>query len=401
MKPVQLALPPAFFRPLSVDPIALEQPRLRAVMQHPPLPTMDAPPALHTTTFQTSAPNSPRMAPPQLKIVPGARLDFVPSITAARATATTLAARTVRNPDIGALAGVAHAQTFAGVTASFMGDGITVPSGTTHVWEIPSPAYLLMLRGDAAVRVTTMNRAGQTIDDVEMVVSGSRQVPVSGAEYIAVTCLGSLPVIASQIVEGEGAVTFAASSGGATPAVGWQAGNLFPQVGGSCVLARGATLRLRKAYLPVLNRQRTSQSMIRISDALIDQSGAETWLPVAIGVVMILLDREDSSAAETGDLGIACDGATLATPPIAGSGGRRRALLYDVVERDKGATRISISVGSKAGWALAGVVGLPGRAVEWAAQLHGSVPPDLVPNGPLTASGQIQVQLTTEQGGVS
>jgi hypothetical protein len=171
-------------------------------------------------------------------------------------------------------------------------------------------------------------------------------------------------------------------------------------VGGSCVLARGAALRLRKAYLPVVNRQKATQSMVRISDALIGPSGAVTWLPVAVGVVMILLDRTDSTAAEAGDLGISCDGATLATPPVAGSGGRRRALLYDVIAREQGATRISIAVASKAGWALAGVIGLPGRAVEWAARLHGSVPPDLVPNGPLTASGQISVQLTPVEGGV-
>jgi hypothetical protein len=400
MKPVQLALPPAFFRPPSVDPVALDQPRLRAVMQHRPLPTIDVPPAVRTTVLQTSAPNAPRMAPPQLKILAGARLDFVPAANAARNTAVTFGARTVRNADLGALSGNAHTQAFASAASNFTGDGITVPAGTTHVWEVPSPTNTLTLRGDAAVRVTTLNRAGQTIGDLEMAVSGSRQVPISGAEYIAISCLGSLPAMAVQLGDGEGVITFAASAGGATPAVGWQAGNLFPQVGGSCVLARGAALRLRKAYLPVVNRQKATQSMVRISDALIGQSGAETWLPVAVGVVMILLDRTDSTAAEAGDLGISCDGATLATPPVAGSGGRRRALLYDVIAREQGATRISIAVASKAGWALAGVIGLPGRAVEWAARLHGSVPPDLVPNGPLTASGQISVQLTPVEGGV-
>jgi hypothetical protein len=223
---------------------------------------------------------------------------------------------------------------------------------------------------------------------------------MSGAEYVAITCLGSLPALRSRPTDGEGAITFAASAGGATPAVGWQAGNLFPQVGACCILARGAALRLRKPYLPVTNRQATTQSMVRISDALIDQTGAETWLPVAVSVVMILLDQADAAAADAGDLGIACDGATLATPPIVGTGGRRRALLYDVIRHDEGATRISVSVGSKAGWSLAGVIGLPGRAPEWAARLHGSVPPDLVPNGPLTASGQIVIQLTAVTGGV-
>ncbi len=43
MKPVHLALPPIFYRPPSLDPIVLDQPRLRAVLQHHPLPVIDAP----------------------------------------------------------------------------------------------------------------------------------------------------------------------------------------------------------------------------------------------------------------------------------------------------------------------------------------------------------------------
>ncbi|HVT98376.1 MAG TPA: hypothetical protein VHE33_12795, partial [Acidobacteriaceae bacterium] len=138
-----------------------------------------------------------------------------------------------------------------------------------------------------------------------------------------------------------------------------------------------------------------------ISDALIEQSGAETWLPTAVSVIMILLDRADANAAESGDIGISCDGATLATPPVVGSGGLRRALLYDVVEHDPKASHISIAVASQAGWSLAGVIGLPGRAADWAARLHGSVPPSLVSSGPLTASGQILVQITKSAGGVA
>jgi hypothetical protein len=116
---------------------------------------------------------------------------------------------------------------------------------------------------------------------------------------------------------------------------------------------------------------------------------------------MILLDRSDASAAEDGDIGIACDGATLATPPVVGSGGLRRALLYDVIERDPKASHISIAVASKTGWSLAGVIGLPGRAAEWSARLHGKVPPTLVASGALTASGQIVVQLSKSAGGVA
>ena len=133
--------------------------------------------------------------------------------------------------------------------------------------------------------------------------------------------------------------------------------------------------------------------MTRVSDALSGQSGVETWLPKSIGAVMILLDQLDPTAALAGDLGIACDGATLATPPVAGSGGTRRALLYDVTATDDKASRIAISVASQKGWGLAGVIGLPGRAAEWAARLHGTVPPQLVPDGPLTTAGEVRVRL--------
>jgi hypothetical protein len=392
MKPVQLALPPGFYRPPSADPVALERPRLRSVLQNRPLPVVDAPAAVRTSIAKTPAPDAPRMSPPRLMIVPGARLDFVPAANARRPTALTFAARTVRNPDVGALAGTSHARSFADAALNLTGKGVTVPAGTTHIWELPASSYTLTFSGNAAVRVTTMNRAGQAIQDTEMVVASRRELSVSDAELVAITCLGSVEDLASQPAEGLGAVTFAASAGGAMPAVGWQTGNLFPQVGGSCVLARGASLRLRKAYLPRFNRQVTTQSMVRVSDALALQSGAETLLPIAVSVVMILLDQVDPSAADAGDLGIACEGATLGTPPIAGTGGCRRSLLYEVIARDPGATRISVSVVSRSGWTLAGVVGLPGRAAEWAAQLSGSVPPHLVPDGPLTTAGQIDVQ---------
>ena len=138
--------------------------------------------------------------------------------------------------------------------------------------------------------------------------------------------------------------------------------------------------------------------MTRASDALTDQSGVETWLPKSVGVVMILLDQQDPTAVLAGDLGIACDGATLATPPVAGAGGAHRALLYDVLTTDEKAPYIAVSVASQRGWSLAGVVGLPGHAAEWAARLHGTAPPHLVPDGPLTVSGEVLVRLMPSQG---
>jgi hypothetical protein len=141
--------------------------------------------------------------------------------------------------------------------------------------------------------------------------------------------------------------------------------------------------------------------MTTVSAALGGQSGVETWLPKNIGVVMIILDQQDATAAEEGDFALACEGATLATPPLIGAGGRRRALLYDVTSTDPKAAHITIALGSNAGWSLAGVAGVPGRAVEWAARLNGSVPPHLVPDGPLTPGGEIRVRLNILSGGVS
>jgi hypothetical protein len=402
MKPVGLALPPQFLRAGPVNPVPLDAPRLRAVMQSRPMPAADAPPSLRTTAAKVSFPNAPRMSPPRLNVVAGARLERIPAPNAPRPTAISFAARTLRNPAVSALTGTAHSANFDAASKNLTGDGVLVPAGTTHVWEMPAPASTLSLSGNAGVRVTWMNRAGQVIEDIEMVVNGTAAVPAApDSEFAAITCLGNVPDTLRQTRSGFAAVTFAVASRGSTPSVGWQVGNVVPQAGASALLARGAALVLRKGYIAVANNQKTTQGMAEISKALAGQSGAETWLPKAIGVVMILLDQQDSTAADDGDFGIACDGATLATPPIAGTGGRRRALLYDVASRDDKAERIVISVASKTGWSLAGVIGLTGRSTEWAARLHGTVPPHLVPDGPLTPSGEVRVKVATSKGGVS
>ena len=55
---------------------------------------------------------------------------------------------------------------------------------------------------------------------------------------------------------------------------------------------------------------------------------------------------------------------------------------------------------SEEGWRVAGIIGLQGRAEEWARRLHGNVPEDMVPNGPLTPYGAVRMQLTGETGSV-
>ena len=176
-------------------------------------------------------------------------------------------------------------------------------------------------------------------------------------------------------------------------ATGWHVGNIFPQLGPATILARGAVIRLHKPFTATSNRQKTTLGMTEISAALAQQPGIETWLGKDISVVMILLDRQDPTAAAAGDLTIACPDATLAAP-IIGVGGDRSALLYDIVSSDANAARVSISVVSKAGWSLAGVIGLHGSSAEWASQMNGSVPPNLIADGPLTPGGSLTVRVT-------
>src|SRR5262249_21033987 len=151
---------------------------------------------------------------------------------------------------------------------------------------------------------------------------------------------------------------------GAVAATGWQLGELLPQVGAATVLCRGGWVNLSRALSPRRDRTPTSQAMVLMGSATAGTEGVQTWLPAATAVVMALLDQQDPTAADQGDLAIAAGGGRLAGVPVRVGGGRRLALLYDVAARDEGATHLAISVASATGWRLAGVVGLGGRAVE-------------------------------------
>jgi len=400
MKNVGLTKPPIFGKPATAGPVVLQQVRLKAVLQSRAIPTVSTPPATRTTVTKVSTANVARMLAPRPKIVAGAKLQTVAALNVTAATSISSAARTLKNPDLGALSGKAHSDNFSAAAKSILGGGVTVPAGTTHVWEVPQESFTFTFTGNAAVRIVYLDRAGNPLQDTENIVNGqftSKVVP--GTEMATVTCLGSVPAEQLKLAGGFGAVSSVVAPAGANPAVGWQSGSMLTQVGPNTLLARGAVLILAKAHVPVLNSQKTSVGMMPVSAAVAQQSGLETRLPKTIGVVMIILDREDPTAAAAGDLAIACDNATLAVPPVLGVGGNRSALLYDVISTDAPADHITIAVGSKTGWSLAGVAGLHGKAVEWAAQLHGGVPPHLVPDGPLTSGGDVSVRMVNIAGG--
>jgi hypothetical protein len=275
------------------------------------------------------------------------------------------------------------------------GNGILIPAGITHIWDIPAGAQdELIVTGDAAFRVTFLTRGGSIIADSEYSAGNQTTVvlpPRCG--MVSIECLGKLPSGSAAVAPGFAAVAFTAAPAGKKTVAGWQAGNLLPQVGPTTILGRGACLVLPQTHIPLRNRQAISQTMVRVSDAVAEQIGTETWLPSSTSVVMILLDLQDATASAGGDLAVSAQGATLSTSPIRILGGRRRALLYDVSEPDSKADHITIGVASLTGWRVSGVVGMAGRAQEWATSLQGKVPEHIVPDGPLTPDGSISVRM--------
>ena len=164
-------------------------------------------------------------------------------------------------------------------------------------------------------------------------------------------------------------------------------------------MTRGATLLLSTHFVPRQNKQKSSDALTQISYAAADQVGTETRLPAQIDTVLVLLDQLSSDAASAVDLTVGIDGATVETPPLLVGGGSRTALLYAITARTTNAAAISIAVGSLAGWRLAGVAGLAGSAQTWAVRWNGKVPEQIVPEGPLTPDGSVNVQIVPSQGG--
>jgi hypothetical protein len=374
MKPVGLNPPPDIRKVPPVEPVVLTKPRLRAVVQGRPTPVMDVPPILHTTVSKVARAGVLRLAPPKLDTVTGARLHFVRAANAPSPTQLARSTRTLRSFQFGWSAGGAHTQAFNEAEDRISGDGVVVPAGTTHVWDVPlRPKHTVEVSGRAVGRVTSLSRSGLPLNDREL-SQGAFVLP-DGCAMLAVTCLGH------------------ASN---DSVAGWQTGNLMQQVGSNSLLGRRSLVVLPQAATTVKSKQASAQAMIRMSDAMADQPGVETWLPISTEVVGLILDLQDLCSAADGDLAIAATGAEIASPPVRVVGGRRKMLLYDVVKRDDTATHIIVSVASKNGARMAGVVGLAGRAREWGNRMNGGVPEQFVPDGASTPDGEVLVRIRAE-----
>lgn len=395
MEPVGLDAPPLYKRVGETAPVFLRGVRLAAVLQKRPKPSDDAPASLHTSVTSLEWRSVPRTAPPRFVMIPWARLHRVPAPHAPRPTEAAVGPRVLHNAETGVLAGKAHNDQFARAADEIAGEGVRIPAGTTHVWELPKTKEPLtfVARGDAALRVTFLTRGGRPVSDAEYLTQHELTLTAPrNAAAVAFSCLGKAPT-PEKFEPGPGAITADAAGARTFPAAGWESGYVGDLVSSSTLLARGALVTVPRVSTTRHRGQSVSLTTVRAGEIAEGQHGAQTWLPRSIGCVMILLDGRDPTAASRGDLAIAVEGGRLSSPPVPIGGGRRRALLYDVDEIDEGATHLRVSVGSGKGWQLAGVVGLRGKSIEWVNRLHGGVPERMVAELPLTPDGSVNVRL--------
>ncbi len=279
----------------------------------------------------------------------------------------------------------AHATISA--TASAAGNivGVPVDAGSTLRWTIPTRDVTgvpptLTLRGDAAARITALDRSGEPLLDVETVGSRSITIP-PGAATLLVTGLGHSMQREAPLLPGAVTLHEATSP---VPVIGWQSHTPLIVAGETTLLARGATLRLSAPLPP-----RVTAGSIMASDAIAAQRAVETLLPIAVRAIAIIVDDNDATVGgEVADtLAISAQGAVLTSDPIIIASGSRTILLYDVLAVDGDATIIRIPVAFAESWTLCGVLGLQANAATWATLLTTADLDTLVENGPLTPLG--------------
>ena len=145
-------------------PVALEQPRLRAVLRGLPQVVSDVPTKLRTTVNSVAAAKGiARMAAP-LANAPGSGLIRVKAPTAPAPTRIAKPGSTLRSAELGWTSGTGHQQQLNDAVASFKGNGLTIPAGTTHIWDVPAGSQdELIVSGDSAFRVTFLTRGGSVL----------------------------------------------------------------------------------------------------------------------------------------------------------------------------------------------------------------------------------------------
>src|SRR5262249_5306312 len=159
----------------------------RAVMTTRHVPTKAVGVNLRTTVSRVAArpargraaaaPPIPRVTAPPPSSLVGTGLTFGPRAGAPRPPSLTAARRLPLSTEAGFTVGRAHQAAFAEAGRAVGGNGIAVPAGVTHLWDVPPGARrVVVLDGTAAARVTMMSAAGHVIGDREFAATRGHQV---------------------------------------------------------------------------------------------------------------------------------------------------------------------------------------------------------------------------------
>ena len=268
--------------------------------------------------------------------------------------------------------------------------GAVLDPGSTLRFDLPTRNTsgrppVLVLTGEAAARVTSLDRSGAPLMDVETVGSTKLQVPL-GTALLSVTGLGrsgqrpNAPAL--------GAVSLAEATD-AVPVVGWQAHNELVVLGDSTLLARGALLRLGAAVPSLLLR-----GCVPAHEALERQSGLETLLPTTIRSLVVVLDEGlgEPSAELASSLGLSVRHGSVSDEPTLIVAGGRTVLLYEVLKAEPEAPWLVVAITHTDAWRLAGVMGFAAPPSVWEPLLVEGDLDALVEDGPLSASGSLRLQ---------
>jgi hypothetical protein len=381
-------------------------PELRAVVRQRVEPSKAGAASVRTTVsaeVRAVRLNAGEMAALRQAPMPGAAVWHQPAAVQTRATGVAMAAPTVLQS---AASTARERQWLTQVGAAALGSaqrsdsqaarrgaselGAALDPGSTLRFALPTRDIegkppVLVLSGDAAARVTALDRVGEPLLDVETVGSTKLVVP-PGTAWLSVTGLGR----SAQQPETPalGAVTLDEATD-AVPVVGWQSHTELVALTDTTLLARGALLRLSARASALSER-----GCVRAQAALDQQTGLETHLPTRIRTLALVLDEGpgEPSADLASSLGLSVRHAQVSEEPTLILAGTRTMLIYEVTEVAADAPWLVVALAHTDAWRVAGVMGFAAPPSVWVPLLAEGELDALVEDGPLSASGSLRVQ---------
>jgi large repetitive protein len=381
MQPPGQDAPPQMVAELPAGPVPLKQPRLLAVVKQARAAAAPQPASPRTTVTGVAQPSVPRTAPPTAAGPPlGAVLlrralqSEAPAVAGGRAT---ISAAPGGAP--------AHLAAFAAAAQAVAADGVTVPAGVWHQWQLPGGDWSLRLSGDPA-RVVCLDRGGLPRLDVEVPGAPAEISIPAGTAAVAITCLGQAAASTGQPPR-LGLVSDLAGPSG------WQAATRAVQLSAHMLAVPGGSVITSAPLRDSSGRLAKAPADLTAGSVLPAAQAAETRLPAGLDAVAVFLSGAGDDA--TG-FTVAADGARLVQPQLRRLPGSL-VLVYPVTDPVPGAGELAIAI-APGPFTLSGVAGLHGDASSWADRLAAAPALQVVADSPLTAAGTVTAKLTERTG---